>query len=148
MKICSKCKHELNENQFAFKSKKKGKLQSWCRSCQKIGSSENYQRHKPRYIQEARRRNEQERERKHRYVIEYLQSHSCVDCGENDPVVLEFDHRDPSLKVAPVGALIGQGASLEKVKIEIDKCDVRCANCHRRKTSQERGWFKFVLTHV
>jgi hypothetical protein len=65
------------------------------------------------------------------YVVEYLRSHPCVDCGEDDFVVLEFDHRDPAGKVYNIGSSLWN-LSLEVIKAEIDKCDVRCCNCHRR----------------
>ncbi len=67
------------------------------------------------------------------FVLDYFHTHPCVDCGIGEPVVLEFDHRDPRMKTANVGWLICSG-SLEDLKAEIAKCDVRCGNCHRRKT--------------
>jgi hypothetical protein len=70
-------------------------------------------------------------------------THPCIDCGESDPIVLEFDHREGEKKLAAVSTLMTQmKASLKTIKAEIVKCDVRCANCHRRKTAKERGWYK------
>ena len=63
----------------------------------------------------------------------YLLDHPCVDCGEGDPIVLEFDHRDPKNKLFALGAAVGLGYSLVRVIDEIEKCDVRCANCHRKE---------------
>lgn len=64
----------------------------------------------------------------------FLSTQACIDCGENDPIVLEFDHRDPKHKFKIVGKMLSGHYSWLSVKKEIDKCDVRCANCHRRKT--------------
>lgn len=78
---------------------------------------------------------------KHRgLVVEYLLTHPCVDCGEPDPVVLEFDHIDPETKTEAVCQLV-TNRSWERIKEEIDKCEVRCANCHRRKTHIQFGWW-------
>lgn len=63
----------------------------------------------------------------------YLEEHPCVDCGETDPVVLEFDHVRGK-KVDCVTVLTRQGTRWNKLLSEIAKCDVRCANCHRRIT--------------
>lgn len=76
-----------------------------------------------------------------RNLIEYLNQHPCIDCGETDIVVLEFDHREPSTKRAKIANILGSW-NWETVMIEIDKCDVRCANDHRRRTSEQFGWFK------
>ncbi len=74
------------------------------------------------------------------FVFDYLSKHPCIKCGETDPVVLEFHHLgDNSTEVA---RLLGRGASLDALKAEIDKCAVVCANCHRRITAEERGWYK------
>ena len=55
---------------------------------------------------------------------------------------LEFDHNDKVSKFKAVSSLIRARYSLEKIKVEINKCEVRCANCHRRKTAKEFKWFK------
>jgi hypothetical protein len=72
-------------------------------------------------------------------VRAHLSSHPCVDCGEADATVLEFDHRDPRTKRANVSSLLQSAHAWATVQREIDKCDVRCANCHRRRTAESRG---------
>jgi hypothetical protein len=89
-----------------------------------------------------------EAQKRHRIKIraalfEFLSSKSCVDCGEKDPIVLDFDHREPEKKFKPISKLLSGHYSWKSVSGEIDKCDVRCANCHRRKTyKQQNGWGK------
>lgn len=73
-------------------------------------------------------------------VRNHLESHPCVDCGETDIVVLQFDHQ--SDKVLGISQMMRRGFSLEIVQKEIDKCEVRCANCHIRKTAVQFGWWK------
>lgn len=77
------------------------------------------------------------------YLIEYFKTHPCVDCGEGDPVVLEFDHlRDKSFDV-------GTGLRdrpWQSVLAEMKKCEVVCANCHRRRTASRRGALRTILT--
>jgi hypothetical protein len=75
-----------------------------------------------------------------RRVLDHLLCHPCVDCGEPDPVLLEFDHRRD--KVIGVAELLHRHVSWETVAAEIAKCEVRCANCHRRRTAMEGGWFR------
>jgi hypothetical protein len=74
-------------------------------------------------------------------VDEYLASHPCVDCGESDIAILEFDHRDPAEKRMSVAAL-ALNAGWATVSAEIEKCDVRCANCHRQRTARQFAWTK------
>lgn len=52
----------------------------------------------------------------------------CVDCGNTDIRVLEFDHVR-GVKVANVSRMV-LDASLDKIMAEIAKCEVRCRNCH------------------
>lgn len=71
------------------------------------------------------------------WVWAYKLEHPCVDCGEADPRCLDFDHRDRASKSFTIGC----GAiSLVKVQTEVAKCDVRCANCHRKKSFEAQDW--------
>jgi hypothetical protein len=60
---------------------------------------------------------------------------ACVDRGETNPLLLDFDHmRD---KRANISQLVQSGMSWTTIKDEIANCEVRCANCHARKTARE-----------
>ena len=71
-------------------------------------------------------------------IFDYLLEHPCVDCGESDVVVLEFDHVQGEKKYN-ISDLARRYSSWKTVKAEIDKCEVRCANCHRRITAKRAG---------
>ena len=90
-----------------------------------------------RNIQDKNKRRYVQRNRK--FAYEYCEENPCVDCGESDPIVLEFDHCK-GIKTKAVSTMISSGHSLERIKKEIAKCEVRCANCHRRKTAERAGW--------
>ena len=69
------------------------------------------------------------------FCASYKTDVGCVDCGYNaHPAALDFDHRDGSEKKGNVSRMV----SLDRVKAEIAKCDVRCANCHRIKTYERQ----------
>lgn len=72
----------------------------------------------------------------------YLLEHPCVDCGEADVRVLEFDHDDPASKLDEVTRLANVSLPWWRVEAEIAMCSVRCANCHRRKTMEEGGFWR------
>ena len=75
--------------------------------------------------------------------IQYLASKGCCDCGERDPRVLEYDHRDPEQKEYNIAKLLADGLSWasEKLRTEIRKCRVICANCHRKHTIDQQGYY-------
>jgi hypothetical protein len=73
-------------------------------------------------------------------VLDHLRLHSCADCGEADPVVLEFDHLGD--KAHTVSWLVGKGRSRTAIEAEIAKCEVVCANCHRRRTYARGGCYR------
>jgi len=59
----------------------------------------------------------------------------CVDCGYSNCLgALEFHHRDPATKDFGVGRFNG---SLERLLAEVAKCDLLCANCHRKRHAGE-----------
>ena len=71
------------------------------------------------------------RKRNRDFLQEYLKTHPCVDCGEEDLIVLEFDHVR-GRKSACVKQL-ARDCSMETLVKEVRKCEVRCSNCHKRR---------------
>lgn len=76
--------------------------------------------------------------------LRYLAKKGCEHCGCKDPRVLEFDHLDPKKKKVSIATLISQGYSWanEKLRREIRKCRVLCANCHRLHTVKQQGYYR------
>ena len=67
---------------------------------------------------------------------EYKKNLSCIRCGENHPSCLDFHHIDPSQKEVEVPVLVSRGRSIENILKEIAKCEILCANCHRKEHSK------------
>lgn len=85
--------------------------------------------------------NNKRREQKQRVakVIDYIISISkCKYCPENDPRCLDFHHRDPKTKKFKISGAVGLGVSFHLLTKELEKCDIVCANCHRKRTTQKR----------
>jgi len=74
-------------------------------------------------------------------LLEYLSTKKCIDCGENNPIVLDFDHTCVIKKFKPISIMLSGHYSWDSVLKEIEKCEIRCANCHRKKTYLQFGFF-------
>lgn len=129
MQVCSKCKTPKAASNFPERTGRQRRTQAWCKKCHREYDRKYYANHKRKY----RDRNRRYRDDCRRCVYEYLKSHPCVDCGESDPVVLEFDHVRGN-KDSNIATLVFRATNPLRVIEEITKCEVRCANCHRRKT--------------
>jgi len=135
VKVCCTCKQSKPLDAFNILRRSKDGRQPACRECNAAYHRSNWDRH----MTQIRARRERRRAAAKAFVVEYLKAHPCVDCGETDIVVLEFDHlRD---KLADVSALISR-SELWRVKEEIAKCDVVCCNCHRRRTARRGSWYR------
>ena len=140
-KICSKCKVQKLTTEFGFKNKEKQKLHAQCKECQKGPKNAWYARNASQHKKNTSRTRDAAIKQARAYMLNYLLIHSCVDCGETDPYVLEFDHVR-GVKDKPLSEAVRAGWSLERIKKEIDKCDVRCSNCHKRKTAKDQKWYE------
>src|SRR5438105_2059940 len=111
MKPCTKCGVVKPIEEFGFKVRSRGWRRSRCLICMRAASREHYRQNTDGYKKRAKKRRPLERARLRQRLYAYLAEHPCIDCGETDPVVLEFDHRDPSTKSASVGFLVTRGSS-------------------------------------
>lgn len=120
MRKCKTCKELKSDEYFVRKSNR-------CKSCQNVLSKEHYLKNKSKYLANNAARKNIRKE----FVNEYKKTHPCIQCGESDFRCLDFHHRDPTTKIDCIARMVLTGL-LELIKKEIPKCDVLCANCHRK----------------
>jgi hypothetical protein len=142
MRRCGRCDTEKPFEEFAWRRRARGQRDNYCRPCRADYHREHYLANKDRYIASARQRKKAMLEERIEFLVAYLREHPCVDCGEEDPIVLEFDHlRDKKF-------MISKGITdrnWQDVLDEIAKCEVVCANCHRRRTAKRGGFLRAAV---
>ncbi len=142
IKICTKCKTEKPVTEFTRRPNRRDGYCSWCRMCYREYAKDRYI-NEPQVRQRIADRTKAQYEKigpiNRKLMLQYLRDNPCVDCGETHPATLEFDHvrGEKSRGVTTMITIY----SWKAVLAEIDKCDVRCANCHAKKTAIERGYY-------
>jgi len=120
-KICNSCKESLPIETFRWSMKCTGQRHTFCRPCE-------WQRNRDR------------RKAKTEKVRAYKLEKGCKNCGyKKCPSALQLHHRDPTTKSSSVK---GRSAyhhewGWSRIKAELEKCDVLCANCHAEEHYEE-----------
>ena len=140
---CGDCQAFRSILEFSHRYRDKAVFQSYCKVCSRRRSREHYLRHTAAYKLRVAKNNQRARCENRRKLLEYLALQACVDCGLQDVAVLEFDHRDPSQKARDVSTMVQKGFAWSTILNEMGKCDIVCANCHRRRTARQFSWHKF-----
>ncbi len=140
VKKCGRC--EVKKSLSAFGKRGTG-LQPWCRLCKQKWDREHYANTKTDRRKQIRERDDRTRDEARLLVTEYFHQHPCVDCGESDIVVLEFDHLGE--KEFNIAEGLSGGYSLRRLQTEIKKCESVCCNCHRRRTSVRNNSWRLGL---
>ena len=112
MKICSKCglQKPLNEYHSAGVIDGKKYIRGECKICQK---------------KVVKKRNKSLRED----YIKWKKTLYCNRCGFDDHRALQFHHDGE--KEHNIADMLRSGFALNKIKLEAEKCEVLCANCHQ-----------------
>lgn len=144
-KECYKCGKSKLIEEFNWRDKGKGKRSIYCKLCSKENRKKWYRNsdHRKKHIESVKRNSKKVYIETRKWIWKYFEEHPCIDCGERDPVVLEFDHRSREGKLFEVGGALGQ-RGWQSILKEIEKCDVRCANCHKRRTAKQRDFYKYI----
>ena len=108
MKTCSKC--GITKEMSEFHSAGNGYLRGDCKVCQKK-------------IVKQREKNLREQ------YVAWKKTLKCNRCGFDDHRALQFHHNED--KEHNVADMLRCGFALEKIKLEANKCEVLCANCHQ-----------------
>lgn len=123
MKVCSQCNKSLPLNEFYSRGKKREDLQSYCKHCLNLTQMIRWNQRKID-------------------GIEYLGG-LCMRCGESDlhPALYDFHHRNPENK--DVGWNKLRLRAWNRIKQELDKCDLLCCKCHRLEHLNPELWPKY-----
>jgi hypothetical protein len=142
---CSRCRELKPASEFAWHRKALGRRQAYCRPCHAAYKRTHYAANKQRYIDLSNRRKDALLAERVAFLFEYFRTHPCADCGESDPIVLEFDHLGEKNFAIAYGI---RTRTWRAVLDEIAKCDVVCPNCHRRRTVRRGGFARAVAAQA
>lgn len=148
-RVCSVCDVSKLSSEFYVKDGKKGLLHSQCKDCYKRKRKEfmavHYEKYGDQYRSRARARKAIIKRLRQDQLYEYMSDKSCETCGVDDIRVLEFDHIEPSLKRFGIARAITNCYAWEEILLEIAKCRILCANCHKIRTAEQQNWRKWRL---
>lgn len=130
MKRCSICKSMKEFSEFNKHSGKSDGFQSACRACNKERSRAYYKRNKKKHRKDISTRRKSRQVENRQFVLQVKDLNPCNICGETAHCCLDFHHLGN--KDASVSAAVHRGWSRERMQVEILKCSVLCANCHRK----------------
>lgn len=143
-KVCGRCKQLKQLPEFSISTSERRIVTSWCKQCAREHNNKKY-RESDRIKRLAQERRLRYRERNRLFLWEIISHSSCADCGEDDPLVLEFDHLDRGSKSFNIGWATSACVPLSRLSEEMSKCDIVCANCHRRRTASQNGSYRARL---
>jgi len=118
-KRCCECQVEKSFNEFYKNKKSKDGLEYKCKKCTKKRDS---LRHQKRLTE------------KKKWILDFKTNNPCKDCkNQYHPWAMEFDHINKD-KTCCISEMMHKRSSLKRLKKEVDKCELVCANCHRIRT--------------
>lgn len=142
MKLCRGCNTEKSLDEFGKNSSKKDGRQTQCKDCRNRYAASWYKDNSELHKQRVAPAKKRALDRNRAALWGILEEAICEDCGESDPLVLEFDHTNE--KDAGVSTL--HSGSLPRMLDEIKKCDIVCANCHRKRTYNRSGCWRIDIS--
>lgn len=153
-KICSGCKEIKSLNEFCKNKTFKDGLEYYCKKCRKEYKRKHYQKNREKLIEYQKEYYQKNREKIIKRNSEYQKNNraqkrqwfyniksklKCEICGENHIATLVFHHRNPKEKEIDMGKVISQHISKKRILKEIKKCQILCANCHRKLHWKEKN---------
>ena len=140
---CRKCLELKPWTDFPRKRKESRRLQTWCKACFSEYKAARHQKNHDREMARIRRNQLVQVATNRAQIANFLRTHHCVDCGESDPIVLDFDHVRGT-KLHDVSLMVANGYPWARIEEEIAKCEVRCSNCHRKVTAARRAQARII----
>ena len=102
------------------------------------------QKHHQRTKKKKRKQQNQLKDKRQHFVLEEMQRRGgkCAKCGFSDIRALDWHHLNPDEKVNSISEMIRDRVCMDKLQVELDKCELICANCHRIEEQRLGNWTK------
>ena len=139
MKFCYQCKQNKILNEWGKNSSTKDGLQYQCKSCTNLNSRIYYKNNKKKHLCLIKEGQNRRKQKIYKELKKLFELQPCLDCGESNPILLEFDHVR-GVKKHNVSTLISGGWSWKTILTEINKCEIVCVKCHRLRTAKRNNW--------
>ena len=117
-----------------FNKKRESGPQPYCKPCQSDYQKDFYEGNRITNLEGIYKSRKKRKVDVRRFLAEFYETHPCVDCGETDILVLEFDH--VTGKEFGINQAIRDVIPIHRIIEELKRGEVRCANCHRRLTAE------------
>jgi len=139
-KTCYKCGDTKPEKLFVKNYKKNsksyGKPSTLCKKCKNKTNNKSPSQKRAKLNKKIKNQ---------KFLFDFLKDKSCVDCGETNILVLQFDHLDGTEKLKGICEMIIRSISQETIKKEIEKCEIVCANCHTIRTMKRGNHWRYKM---
>lgn len=133
MKTCATCTKTLPMDAFGRNRRNRDGRMYNCKCCTSEYSKRHYQSNKNKYVAKAGAWSARQT-----VIMREAKTQPCADCGGTfHPCAMDFDHRPGEQKLFNISRAV-KSIGLERLRAEIEKCDVVCANCHRIHTFNRR----------
>ena len=136
MKKCITCEEVLPLDNFGICKRNTDGYNNKCKKCKRKYDNKYYNNKSEK---EKNRKYQLQKDRLteiRKFIFDYLSDKKCK-CGESHIATLDFHHIGE--KSFNISCGVRAGLSLDKIKKEIEKCVIMCANCHRKETMKEQG---------
>lgn len=146
---CNRCRVAKPQEQFAI-SPSTQKITGVCQECwdkHYAHLAKSVEHHKSKKRLEDRKSRRKQIDRNRVYLRSILENAQCMECGNDNWLVLELDHRNPQDKHDAVTRMVNDGTSLDRIKQEVLKCDIVCANCHTIRTAKRGNTWRWQVVN-
>lgn len=144
MKKCTNCKIEKELIDFNGNKCRKDGLNNICRKCSNERSRKYYNEKGEEHKKNVVKRNHKYRNVIRQFILDKLKVSKCIDCGNNDIRVLEFDHLPEFKKEYNISDMLRSSLSIDSIELEMNKCEIVCANCHRIRSIIRQNNYKNI----
>jgi len=131
MKNCAMCQLQF-PNWITIEGKRKNlQNRKYCLTCSPFGNHNTLKLEVGRKEKSGTYKYQKKRGFERKSKLVKLMGGCCKNCGYNHNLgVLQFHHRDPSVKVSKLDMRVLTNRTWEFILEEANKCDLLCANCH------------------